>query len=571
MFDKLIILAVILPLSVFSHGGDDGPSALEEEFSMMSHIHLPVNFNTLEGLSFGYPFGGDHGHEEIDHDDHDDHGDMHTDDHSDDIDEADSHTEENGFELDVHPVVFAGYDRINRYLNLEKAANDTTGLDLSDNNDHYLHVQSRKWNFGYGVEADMHLPLPLWSFAFGVSKIKSKNYISKMILESRTEQRLAIKSPLNMSELSNWRTGDSMSYMTSGSMVFAAMVGIEPFFHIGPEYIHSGNYKINLELKDLNTLVVNIITTKTNSIGIEGNAIISGIEASTGHSKMRNIIYEFDVSNEESLKALGYLLNGRIDLTNKELLTSNGSIVLKSRFNNKYRSITGSFGIPVLYFRGKNRGIYNQEGIVENFEHGDIEQVFSSTTVKEKFSRGLWSRHLWHTESITSSIIRHDDHEDESILSTQFNYSFSNDNMRYGEFAKSYKKLVKRFKLDTKKLNLPYKRNGFIKIDLSLNLNAADILTLLDGSKLKNILHSSKARHLKKLLKLKVKIDKDYKASSYASITKSLTKFMRFIFQNDRLLEKFLNQKRSLPLKLSISGDYIRQHNYLCQTSCILQ
>ena len=372
----LSLITLLLSNLAFSHGGDNGPSSLEDEFAKMSHIHLPMNFNTLEGLKIGYALAGEH-------DEHDD------------VDGHDSHEEESGFEADIHPVFFAGYDRINRLVNLEESQSSGNSLDRSQANDKYLSVQSKKWNLGVGLEGDIHLPIPLTSFAVGFSYIKAKNYITKMYLNSKDEKRESLEYPIDSEKLGKWRVGDSMSFTSSGTMVVATMVGIEPFFHIGPEYIHSRTYRVNVTLEDEKTLEVEILTTKTNSIGLEGNALITGAEASAGHGLMRNIVYDIDLTSKLAFSTLKNLLNGRIDLANQDLVNSLGEIVLTSKIKSNYKSITGSIGVPILFYRGGSRGSYISEGVVDRPQENDLEKIYSTTVMSEKFSRGILSRHYW--------------------------------------------------------------------------------------------------------------------------------------------------------------------------------
>lgn len=552
MLKITIVFSILLHMTVFGHGGDDGLSSLEEEFSKLSHIHLPMNFNTLEGLVFGYPLPGEH----EDHFIEEDH------DHS-------VHESESGFEIDLHPVLFAGYDKINRFVNLTEAKEGRV-VDRSSEMDKFLHIQSKKWSLGIGIEGDMHLPLPTWALAFGFSYIKAKNYISKMSLNSRLEKRKKLKIPSNLEAFESWRVGDSLQYMSSGTMVFAVMLGVEPFFHVGPEYIHSGNYQTRISKKESGKLEVELITSKTNSIGLEGNAIIAGVEASRGHGQLSSIKYILDVNNPKSFSVLNLLISGRADLANRQVELGNAKLILRSNMKTRYNSITGSIGLPVLFFRGRSVGNYQANGEIDHIEESDQENMYSSTYMKEKFSRGVISRHSWEMSSVSSTVVKEFNHTNDSIVASQFSYSFSNDNMKFKEFKRKFYSLIKKYNLkDIDHVRLPLRKNGFVEINLKLSLSGQVILRLLRGGELESL--SSSRRTLKKLLGLRFKVERSYKNKNYKNMVKSLSRLMKVIFTSDRLTQKFLKNNEDVKIKLQVMGDKIRQHHYECGLTCTLE
>lgn len=151
----------ILPSLAFSHGGDDGPSSLVEEFAKTSHIHLPVSYSTTEGLSFG--LGGSHGEEH----------------HEDDL-----HADETGLEITVHPIALGGVDKIRRMISEEVSESKNLKIEASTAHSPYSLVENKKWDLGLGIEGETHLPLPVFAAGVGVSYLKGKNYYSIRKLNS---------------------------------------------------------------------------------------------------------------------------------------------------------------------------------------------------------------------------------------------------------------------------------------------------------------------------------------------------------------------------------------------------
>lgn len=118
-----ICFPLLLGLKAHSHGGDDDPSSLEQEFAKLSHIHLPANYSTHHELELGYIFG------------------CHA-------DEAGEEAEEEAPDLNLHPVLFAGYDKIRRLVCLEKS-NDQK-IELCPENAPHLLLENIKWDLGLG-------------------------------------------------------------------------------------------------------------------------------------------------------------------------------------------------------------------------------------------------------------------------------------------------------------------------------------------------------------------------------------------------------------------------------------
>ena len=524
---------LLLLISIFSssqshgHGGDSGPSILEEEFSKLSHLHLPFNFSTLHGVSFGYSLES---HEE---DPSHDSSDKETDPNHDE-----SNPDHTGLDLDIHPVVFAGADKIKRLTALEKSSGANFYVEKASENSPYLMLENKKWDLGLGLEIDKHLPAPLFTIGGGVSKLISRNYYSIKYLKEKNERRAKLKIPFNLDELKNWRQGDKISYATQGNLIFNVFVGIEPLIHIGPEYIHSGSYRVSIWLSEHNKMNVEIVTTKTKAIGIEGSAIIAGFEWMKSKGHLNSVVYEFDLDHPESIEAMKLLFNGRIDLTNEKMLTSPQNIIFRSNLENNSHSRTSSISIPVIYFKGRSKGVYQTSGTLEtteNDEHNEhdennenqnheeklmesavlpnsnealngfaqiedfqenlnialpkshIEKIFSTTFINEKFTRGILSKHQWESKILMTSIIREPNHQ-ESILSNIYSISYSSDKVKSAKIYRKLQSLANLLQIpQLKHVRFPYNQLGHLKLDLVFNFSGEEILYLLNLTNLENL------------------------------------------------------------------------------------
>ena len=575
------LLLLVLSFNAYSHGGDDGPSSLEDEFSKLGHLHLPVSYSTIHGLTFGI------------------HDLSHSDEHHDD---GDSHGDEMGFELDIHPVMFAGFDKIKRLINLSESSNSGLMIEAADVNSPYLLLENKKWDFGLGIESDAHLPLPFVVAGVGVSFIKGKNFYSLRNLVNKNEKRAELKLPLNEEAMKNWRVGDKISYSSKGSIVFNAFVGIEPFFHVGPEYIHTGTYRLSAHLESDELLEIELATTSTDSIGIEGNAIFIGGEASLGKGHAKSLSYIFNIKSPESFDAIRSLFNGRVDLTNQEMLHSNGRITLKTNSINTSASYSGSFGLPVVYINGGGRGTYVSYGTTEEFEHdhdhdhdhdhGHISEVSTTASIKERFTRGILSKHKWEYQSIVSTVMR----GDHSLLSTIFSWSFSRDKLNQSTFSKKLRKLARIFHLPQLiELKLPPVKDGYLKADFHVNLSGSDLLSLLNTKELASVkelalnnlqndftayghrafcrtksyqrcLRSYQNLITNKHSDMKSQIyalEKAYKAQDMRDVSAKLNGIAKALFSSKYLTEAFSNIRNGMGMELRLEGENIKKQAFL--------
>lgn len=485
------LFSLLLSLNTYSHGGDDGPSSLEQEFAKLSHIHLPVNYSTHHGLALGYKFG------------------AHEDEASEEAEAGDEAPD-----LNLHPVFFGGYDKIRRLICLDESREQR--IELCDENVPHLLLENKKWDLGLGGEVDLHLPIPYVGVGGGITYLKGKNYVSFKVLNNRNEKRSRLNFPTSKSEFENWRVGDQLTFMSKGSVILNVFIGIEPFFHMGPEFIHTGIHRVSAKKTADEILQVEFTVVKSNSVGFEGNAIVLNSEFSKSSGRSNSVTYEFHLNDENDYEGIRALFSGRLNVTNKLMLNSDGEIILKTNFKNKGRSFSGSLGLPVVYFNGVSKGTYHSNGEVEEYEEDEIHhhQVYSSIKAKEHFTRGVLSKHSWESQSLISTIVRDEHESNGSILSTVKNWSFSRDRVRSAQFARKMDKLARLTGLkDFKAVKLPKGTEGYVKVDVSINLSGDHILAILSKQE-------------------KLVLESFQKKKDYMGLNKSLLNFMHQIFKS---------------------------------------
>lgn len=508
------IFLFIYSYSAFPHGGDSGPSSIEEEFSKLSHIHLPVNFSTLEGLSFGYEFGL--GHEG-------------------------AHEGEEIRSFEIHPTAFGGYDKLKRKICLDEATEGV--IEKCPESSRYLFVENKKWDLGLGVEAHTHIPIPGLIGGIGLSFLRGKNYYSFRYLDYKYEERSPLKIPSDWNVFLDWRIGDELFYSAKGSITFNVAVGIEPILHVGPLVSKSGTFRFKLKKVDEYLLMAEISTENGNAIAFEGNAIFVGGELGIQQGKVKSIKYLFDMQNEENYSRLQKLLAGRIDLLSKTLIGEEQNLLhhVNSIIFGKSASI--GFGLPVFYIFGRGRGTYAiQEVIDEKEEDGKIHRlyVYAVTKVKERFSRGIFSDHLFENQTVTSTVIRDENEPSGSLLSFIVNWNFGRDHIKPKQFKRKLNKLSDLFGIkELKNIKIPDWQNDYLKVDISLNLSAEEVLKILSVEQIWALRPYQK--------------EKDY-----IGLNKKIIEFMTEHFKNIDGLDELFGLKK-LELQLNIEGENIKK------------
>lgn len=499
-------LLTLISLNVFAHGGDNGPSTLEEEFSKMAHLHLPLNYSTSEGGYLGYEIG----------------------------------KLEDEFTIENHPVAFGGMDKISRATCL--AESTPTLIEVCPEDASYMLLENKKWDLGLGLESHIHLPIPGVGFGVGLSYIKGKDYYSYRNLENKNEIRKPLSFPTSYAEFKNWRAGDQLFYMAKGSIVLNVFIGFEPFVHLGPLFSHTGVHRISMKKIDEKTLIAEIGTLKSNDLSLEGNAIILGGELSAGKGKASSASYEFNMEDPRVYPVIASFLVGRLDLVNQSVLEDFGSVIFKSDSKNKGRTSSGGISLPILFMNGGYRGTYSSIGTADEFEEGELHKhdVYSSSKVKDHFTRGVLSDHLWVNKTLVSTIVREQAHPDESILSVVLNWSYSRDHFRHSEFQRKIKKAAKSTGIRSLEfLKLPKEAKGYVKLNVSVNLAAEHVLKVLSK-------------------KQKTELENLQKKNDYAGLNKKLLKFMNQFFKDDRDLSEVFQDKMP-SIQIGVEGANLKK------------
>ncbi|HXH75652.1 MAG TPA: hypothetical protein VNJ08_11835 [Bacteriovoracaceae bacterium] len=571
MKNLLALFILLQSFSVLASESDEGPSSLEGEFFRQSRIHLPVQYTPIAGLSFDFSIPKD----ETDQTEDDLFGDI------------------TGLTVNFTPLVNASLEKIKRLVNQEQSSN-SLNIEAASDNTPYLLIENKKWDLGLGLEATTDLPSPLSVAGIGFSFLKGKNYYSIKNLKHKHEKRPALAMPTTWENLQNWRVGDQLFYATRGGIVLNVFLGFKPFVSIGPEYLHSGSYRIKAHLLAADLMEIEITTTKTDTIGIEAGSLPMKVEVSKGKGILDAMIYHFDLKNPGAPVAMENLLKGRLDLTNKEMLLVGGQIMLTTKIQHTYTSIYGKYGLPFIYTQGASNGLSYSEGNVEKTESGKTMklEVFSTSSIKERFSGGIFSHKKWYNETLASTVLR-EATGDGSVITSYYSWSFSKDHMSSDSIAKKLNKLADIFGTEQlRELKFHNTKLGYLKLDFGINFSGSDVLFLLntanlrmvEESALKNFERDFELKGLRAFCKIRtyndcfnrhytqieskfeqlkekvVSLDRAYREDDIKEVTKTLTKIINDLFKSKYLTRSFVKSRPGLLFELRLEGESIKKH-----------
>lgn len=572
MKSLFVLFSILLCLESWAQRNHQGPSSLEGEFIKQSNIKMPVVYTNISGIYFNFLAP------------------------SNDVDETEDDLlgDVTGMTVNAGPIAYGSLERIKRVVNEEVSSGKDLQIEMASPESPFVLIESRKWDLGAGFELYSKLPMPIGLIGGSIAFLHGKNYYSVRHFSKRQEVRPRLQLPITAEDLQSWKVGDQLFYSTRGGAVFNVFLGLRPFITLGPEYIHSGSYRIKVQLLEKDLLEIEVVTTRTDSFGLEAVNLPLKLEFSKGKGHLNSLVYHFDLKSQNALKGIALLFHGRFDLTNQEMLNSDGRIKLSTRINHTYTSLSGKFGVPLVSSIGGGLGWSMSEGEIEQGFEVETKkyEVYSSTNVREYYTKGWLSSRKWFSENITSTVLRAVEGEG-SVITSLYSWSLAKNNMNQRLLAKRLSKLAMIFGLPKlKQITFPAKRLGYMKADFSINFSGSDVLALLNtanvavmGTIAQEALlndfqqmgyrtfcrfreeldclrrHSLliKKKH-KTLLTLVQELDSLYKDDEIKMVTAKLTNIIKHLFSSRYLTRAFADLRPGMMFELRLEGEKIKKH-----------
>lgn len=572
MKNLLLLFTLIFAFPLWAQRTQPGHSSLEGEFIKQSNIKMPVVYTAISGLSFDLSIPAD----EVSQTEDDLFGDV------------------TGMSVNAGPIAYGGFEKTKRIVSEEVSERNDLVIEQASPDSPFYLIESLKWDLGIGVEIYTTLPTPIGLIGGSVAFLKGKNYYSIRRFSGPKEARSKLLLPVSRENLKSWKVGDQLFYATRGGAVFNVFLGLKPFISLGPEYIHSGSYRIRSQLIEENLMEIEVTTTRTDSIGLEAVNLPVKFELSKGKGHLNALIYHFDLTNPGALKGMAHLYHGRFDLTNQQMLSSGGKIKLSTKINHTYTSLSGKAGIPFIWSMGGGLAWAKSEGEFEKDYDGESAkfEAFSSSDIREYYSKGILSSHKWFNETVSSTVLRNSNAEN-SVITSFYSWSLSKNNMNERLLQKRFQKLARIFGLPKlAEIKLPSKRMGYVKADFTINFSGADILNLLNTNNLevmgKNAVDSLakdftkyghktfcrirdyqdcfnrhvsviKEKH-ETLVSLTNELDTHYKNDGIRKVTTKLTKIVKHLFSSRYLTRAYAEMRPELFFELRLEGEKIKKH-----------
>ncbi len=566
---SLLLFGLILlsPLALSNGGG--GKGSMENEFGRTSQMFLPLSYSTTSGLAFelaGIDLAASGGA-------------IETETPADDID----------LDLEFHPEIDVGFSRIKRKVfTTEAQVPEDLVVATASVHGPYVLIESKSWDLGLGLVTEAQLPLPNIGIGIGVSYLTGKNYYSLRSFQGQ-EERAPLRLPKSAEALAEWRVGDELSYSSRGGLMFNLILGIDPIAKIGPQYAHTGIHRFRLRREDESTLEIEVATLKTDRISIEGSSVVLDLEAGIERGVSRSVIYEIDLTHPAAFQVIDLVLRGRLDLAGTVAFSSAGRIGLRTNLTQRNASLSGSFGVPFLYFNNRGAGVYRNSGTIIG-DNGSTD-IFTTTYTRERFTRGAFSKQQWENQSVISTIFS----GPESLIAAAFSWSFSIKKASAELITAKLRQLHWIFGYPAlAKLRFSEERLGYMKADFIVNLSGQEIISVLapatiealEARALKDLeaefgqnghedfcrmrsytnclmryreLVKSKALTLRLL---REDIESAYQSRTLSQVTQKLSALLRVLFSSRYLARAFVETYPSLKKELRLEGEKIERHRF---------
>lgn len=576
MFKNLIILlmAILCSEFAFAHGDHSrGVQALEDQFSALGHMHLPVEFGLNGETHLNIPGLKDDAHD-VDH----------------------------GVEYVIHPLVYFGLNIDNQLIN--NALSNSSNLEIFNINDSYTKITTQKWDLGLGSE--LEAILPNFTAGIGLSFIKGENYYSERILNSKTENRKKLKLPKTTEIFNSWRINEKMVYGSRSIVIFNLGIGYGPL-QVSPYVGIQGQFVFKYKKINDQFLSVEVTNLASKSLGFEGTLVLARTEIEKYTSKGKGFNFLIDMTAPEGVEAFQQILVG--NFINAQNLEINNQPYLQAI--NTFRSIGSTnqiqFSIPFLFTIRK----MNTKDFTETNSHliseDEKENIYISSLSNEFKRTGLLTKNKLDQKIIQSIIVTHDeDHDDHdhdhehkalsphehSILAGNMIWSFEKEKTSKSEVLAKLNQYYAETGLEKlKEIDLPITELGQTRIDFTINLTGDALIQLLDEQFLKELEEEAlstlvldfnqrgakffcKIKNENKCLKnfklfikktissikkLQFKITKSYLAKDNNKMLKATTKLLKNLKLSNYIFKTYLKNTPTLKKQIHFVGESFRK------------
>lgn len=191
-----------------------------------------------------------------------------------------------------------------------------------------------------------------------------------------------------------WRTGDALTYSTTGGAYFVA--GVSAFFlSTGAHYVAQGEFETTIERLSRDVVEVTLAKTEMKSLGVMSSMTLMSVDSSRFKEETLRFSFQYDLRNPIARKALQNLLAG--DIESSQILADDGegagvfpSSRESLRSSGKIRNL--SLGIPFLFWTNWGKGHIHTLRFKEAYDEGAEIDVEIGLFLKTKEKRHIMTK-----------------------------------------------------------------------------------------------------------------------------------------------------------------------------------
>lgn len=452
-------VALLMSHSAFSHGGGGSSEiSIENDLASGIHLHLPVRIESTGEVVFGFEKPAGESHQQEEH-------------------EGEHNEEEHAAEAAFHiaPSIVLGADAISRIISKDSLEEKTSAASIkkSDGRSGFIHVKNTRLIIGAGLDLETHLNVPPFGAGLGLVYTKNQNVYSETHIRDLSEKKRTLKLPSGLADFREWRTDEKLIYLSAGSVIFNAGIGIDPIVHGGVIASATGTWIVKLQKMDDLTLNASVTSIKATSFGVEVEGVVVGVGAEKIKAVEKGLNFLVDLSSPEASAALREFYKGDFRSLQK-LAERNTSVRLNSHSTGL---TTGSgtnatFNLPFLFGAGVSK--YK----LQSFQHDqgeDEEHIYTGIVSREESTKGVWSNHKKEVEQFSTTLVEEKD-SGETFYAANYKWHYEKDEVKAEVVRKKLQELagktglVQLSSLKTEENNL-----GHFRISFDISLTEHDI------------------------------------------------------------------------------------------------
>ena len=289
------------------------------------------------------------------------------------------------------PMISFGGDKLKKVIKLGHELCDETGC-----GDAYKIARSSHLDMGAGVML-MGLMPSHWFVHAGVMPMIGGDHYTEVHVNSyeKTKRKVGLKIPSSLSELDDWKIGDTLSYGTRGGVMGSAGVGFTIFSQASAMYMYQNIKRVKYQKVGSSLLKLDIARDHKNAEGFLAGTPLTFAMAHVLQQKQKINSMIFDFSQPSAIEKFRDFLSGKLDVRTAQSLRA-GIHAMHTGKNKTRGSMANAIaGVPFLYQIERDIMSSHTKSHTEDFLPQSHSKGLSYTAMNasSKNTRGILSHH----------------------------------------------------------------------------------------------------------------------------------------------------------------------------------